>query len=342
MATMMRKGCDTPDREGTVSRVATAVCDHRAVDPAPELNPAQRDVLDQLGASPDDRPVFDAVLRHELRRTLDDGLEDLLPHLPDDDTTFVSKFRLGQVMSCERKYVAEQAQEFSWSVPVARGTIAHKAIELSVHWRREPEPLTLVDESIARLSEGVDGLADWLQTCSEVERAEVRAEANDRVVKFLECWPPLKSAWRPVTESRLRLELDDRLVLSGKVDLSLGQAQGDRAGKVLIDLKTGGFSPVHLDDLRFYALLETIRLGTPPRRLATYYLDQGRFVPEDVTEPLLRSAAARTIDGIGRIIELAAEQREPATAPGPSCRWCPVQHDCEPGRRYLADEHEDP
>ena len=89
-------------------------------------------------------------------------------------------------------------------------------------------------------------------------------------------------------------------MLSGKVDLALGQAEGDLAGKVLVDLKTGGFSPVHLDDLRFYALIETVRLGTPPRRLATYYLDQGRFVPEDVTEALLRSTTARVIDGVER------------------------------------------
>ena len=245
----------------------------------PELNPAQEEVLAQLGASREERPRFDAALRHQLRRELEDGLEPLIAEIDPNDLMFVSKHLLGRVMGCERRFLAEDDEEFEWSVPIARGTIAHKAIELSIHWRREPEPLVLVDESISRLSEGVDGLADWLQTCTEVERAELRAEANDRVVKFLECWPPLKTQWRPVTESRLRLEIHDRIVLSGKVDLALGQATGDMAGKVLIDLKTGGFSPQHLDDLRFYALMEAVRLGTPPRRLATYYLDQGRFLP---------------------------------------------------------------
>ena len=66
-----------------------------------------------------------------------------------------------------------------------------------------------------------------------------------------------------------------------------------RAGKVLIDLKTGGFSPSHLDDLRFYALVETIKLGVPPRRVATHYLDTGKLVPEDVTEATLAAAARR-------------------------------------------------
>lgn len=309
-----------------------------AMDAAPELNPAQQEVLEQLGASREERPRFDAVVRHELRRALEDGLEPLVELLPDDDDVFISKHRLGQVMGCEKKFLVEEDDDFAWSVPIARGTIAHKAIELSIHWRREPEPLVLVDESIARLSEGTDGLADWLQTCTEVERAELRAEANDRVVKFLECWPPLKTSWRPVTESRLRLEIHDRFILSGKVDLALGQAEGDRAGKVLIDLKTGSFAPVHLDDLRFYALIEAVRLGTPPRRIATYYLDQGRFVPEDVTEPLLRSAVARVIDGIERVVELRAKTRDARVVPGPSCRWCPARPDCEEGRRYLESD----
>ncbi len=309
-----------------------------AMDTAPELNAAQNDVLEQLGASREERPRFDAVVRHELRRALEDGLEPLLELLPDDDDVFISKHRLGQVMGCEKRFIAEDDGDFAWSVPIARGTIAHKAIELSIHWRREPEPLVLVDESISRLAEGTDGLADWLQTCTEVERAELRAEANDRVVKFLECWPPLKTAWRPVTESRLRLEIHDRFILSGKVDLALGQAEGDRAGKVLIDLKTGGFAPVHLDDLRFYALIEAVRLGTPPRRIATYYLDQGRFVPEDVTEPLLRSTVARVIDGIERVVELRAKTREPRVVSGPVCRWCPLQPECGEGQRFLESD----
>ncbi len=312
-----------------------------------ELNPAQQDVLAQLGANRDERPRFDAVLRHELRRALDDGLApllDLLDQRPGEkpgDNMFISKHKLGRVMGCERRFVAEETEEFAWSVPIARGTVAHKAIELSIHWRREPDPLVLVDESISRLSEGIDGLGDWLQSCTEVERAELRAEANDRVVKFLECFPPLKTAWRPVTESRLRLELHDRFVLSGKVDLALGQAEGDLAGKVLIDLKTGGFSPQHLDDLRFYALIEAIRLGTPPRRLATYYLDQGRFLPEDVTENLLFATVARINDGVARMLDLATERRTPSIVPSTACRWCPVLDDCDEGQRHLRDDEDD-
>jgi len=303
-----------------------------------QLNPAQSEVLALLGASRDKRPRFDSVLRHELRTAVENGLADAARLVEPDDQVWVSKHLLGQVLGCERKYVAEEAVPFEWSVPVARGSVAHKAIELSIHQKGNPTPLELVDHALASLSEGTDGLADYLQTCGEVTTAELRAEANDRVAKFMESFPPIETRWWPVTESRLRLEVHDRFVFSGKVDLSLGKAQGDIAGKVLIDLKTGGWSPLHREDLRFYALLESIRLGTPPRLLATYYLDSGTIHPEEVTEGVLQAAVRRIIAGVGRITTLRHGEREPATAPGPLCRFCPVLEDCDDGQRHTEDD----
>ena len=63
--------------------------------------------------------------------------------------------------------------------------------------------------------------------------------------------------------------------LSGRPDLTIGQAQGALAGKVIVDFKTGRMHGSHVADLRFYALIDTIRIGTPPRMLATSYLDIG-------------------------------------------------------------------
>lgn len=301
-----------------------------------DLNPAQQEVLDLLGAPLDARPTFDAELRHQLRAELEAALGDLSGDIDPDEPIFVSKHKLGSVHGCEVRLLADEAAGFEWSVPTARGTVAHKAVELSVHWRGEPTPAELVDESMARLANGGDGLAEFLQRCSEVESIELRAEALDRVTKFTEMFPPLQSRWRPVTESRVRLELlDGRIILSGKVDLSLGRARGTTAGKVLIDLKTGGFSPVHLDDLRFYALLETIRLGVPPRLVASYYLDAGVARPEAITEALLESTVARVADGVERLVGLAHGTVEPRLRTGPACRWCVRLHECDAGRQAL-------
>ena len=306
------------------------------------LNPAQQDVVALLGAKPSERPQFDAELRHHLRAELEAGLAPILDQLPDETQLFVSKYPLSQIHGCEDKFLAERAEPFTWTPATARGSVSHKAVELSLHWDRDPVPLELVDEAIARLSFGSGSLADWLQTATTVDRAEVRAQANERVSKFLECFPPLKPAWRPVTESAAKVELfSNRIVLQGRVDLTLGHTRGTTANKVLIDFKSGGFSPSHVDDLRFYALLETIRMGTPPRLVATYYLDSGRPFPEAIHEGVLDAALHRTIDGARRMADLLHGQAAPVRRAGPSCRWCPMLDRCEDGQTWLRRTDDD-
>lgn len=305
------------------------------------LNPAQQEVLDLLGAKPDERPTFERALRVELKAELEIALDHLADHIPDDETLYVGKRQLAQVMGCETQYMAELQDDFQWSVPLARGTIAHKAIELSVHWRGDKEPLTLVDETLAKLEVDEASLGRWLQGLDEADRAELRGEVSNRVTAFLECWPPLKTNWRPTLEASTKVEVArGRIILAGKVDLALGRATGNQAGKVLVDLKTGKFSPAHRDDLRFYALLEAIRVGTPPRLIATYYLDQGRFTPETVSVALLDSTVARVTDAVHRMVDLRYRQGAATTQTGPACHWCPNLAKCEPGCAHVRFDDE--
>lgn len=302
------------------------------------LNPAQAEVLAALGARPQDRPAFDPRLRAELRAQLQERLAPLASRLPERESLWVSKHLLSTVHGCEGLFLARQAEDFAWNPANARGVVSHKAIELSVGWRGDPAPGHLVDEAMARLIAGNDRIGDYLGALGEGERAELHGEAVERAAMFLECFPPLDARWRPVPESRLRADLcDDKVVLAGKVDLTIGRPEGMRAGKVLIDLKTGGFAPNHRDDLRFYALIETLRIGVPPRLLATYYLDGGRLQAERVTETLLASALERVVHGVDAAISLTHEGRDPVLRAGPPCRWCPQQDDCDVGQRWLED-----
>lgn len=324
--TILLKGCDNDPVDDDAS-------------PTTNLNPAQRAVIDELGARADERPEFPDDLRHHLRAAIETAVEPYLDTLPAGEDLFISKHRLGRLHGCEARFLAEEAEDFAWSVPIARGTITHKAVELAINWRREIEPPVLIDEALARYEEDSGDFGRWLQGCSEVERAELRSDSLDAFTKFVECFPPLKPKWRPVTESRLRAELcDGRLILAGKSDLTLGAADGLRAGKVIIDFKTGGFAPVHLDDLRFYALIETLRMGVPPRLVASYYLDQANLVPETVTEDLLRSTVARLADGVRIFMELTHDGRPPGKSASTACRWCPLLDDCDVGQAHLADD----
>jgi hypothetical protein len=303
-------------------------------------SPAQQQVIDLLGTGGGEPPAFPPGLAAELRERLEEDLAPLVAALPEGEPLWVSKHALATIHGCEAHHVASQGP-FSWSVPTVRGAVAHKAIELSIHWRGEPAHLELVDEAVARLLEEERGPGPFLASLVAGDLAQLRGEAGELVAKFLECFPPLKPAWWPVTESRVRAELlEGRVVLGGRVDLTLGNARTGESRKVIIDLKSGSPAVVHRDDLRFYALVETLRLGVPPRRLATYYLDAARAQPEDVTVDLLVAAARRVVEGAHKLMELRQQTRPPAVRAGAACRWCPLLETCETGQSHLAAAQE--
>ena len=305
------------------------------------LNDAQQEVLRRLGAPLSERPVFEPGLKDAVRLELERGLSRLVEDL-DDNELFLSKHKLEMVLGCEGRYLAEQDLEFEWTPAVARGIVAHKAIEIAVTSQHAWAPLDLVDEAMARLANEGRGVGDWLQTATEADRDAVRAEANNRVCMFQDCWPPLDRKWRPATEVSMRAEFfEGRIVLSGKPDLTIGQSQGQTAGKVIVDFKTGRISPTHVADLRFYALLETLRVGVPPRLLVSYYLEAGHLQAEAVTPDVLRVAVNRTVDAANRIVELEAEARPPTLRPTPACRWCPALATCPTGSAFLEESDAD-
>ena len=164
------------------------------------LNPAQQEVIEHLGAPQKDRPSFGTDLKQHLRKALETAVAHCMEELPNDESIFLSKHRLSQVHGCEEKFLAEEDEDFEWQVATARGTIVHKAIELSVNWRKEIAPAVIVDEAVSRFEEDSNSLGHWLRGCSEIERAELRSISVDTFTKFLECWPTLKPSWRPVAE----------------------------------------------------------------------------------------------------------------------------------------------
>lgn len=276
------------------------------------------------------RPTFPDTLADRLRAMLEEGLSEAAARVGPDGVS-VRKADLSQVHACEAHLLAESSSPFGWNARNARGTVAHKAIELSVNLRPYPPPAELVDLAIDRLVEDDWdwGPGRWLSEAPPTEAAELRAYAADVVHKFQDEFPPLKHAWRPRLESSLSAVLcGGRVTLKGKVDLALGQAVGTEARVMIVDFKTGQPAAVHADDLRYYALLETLRVGVPPFRVASWYLDSGHHQPEDVDEGVLEAAARRVIGGVVKLIELRVDGRAARLQPGPTCGYCVSRAEC--------------
>ena len=282
--------------------------------------------------------MFDAELVDELRGAVDEGLAELADHLTDGAADgaelFVTKHGVAGVLTCEASWASPDS--FAWSAARARGQVAHRAIQLSMHWRDEVVPTEVVDAAIERLADEERGLGDWLARIDRVELADLRSRSVEHVTKFLECFPPLDPRWRPVTEGTSQYPLGGPITLRAKVDLTLGAPRGNESTKVIVDLKTGRVLPRHRDDLRFYALIETLARRLPPRLLATYSLDSGMADTEVVTEGVLRSALRRTLDAIQRMVEVRTGDRPPTRNAGPQCRWCSLRAECPEGQAWMA------
>lgn len=297
----------------------------------PRLTPAQESTLAVLRRSGEPL-VFTEAFINDLR----DEANEAFAHFTDrlnGNTMFITKHTLASVFDCEAHYLAPD--DFSWTPARARGQVAHRAIQLLINWRGEAVPTELVDDAVKRLVNEESGLGLWLDTLEPADHADLRGQAGDLVTKFMECFPPLDPRSRPVTESSTQWPVDGPILLRGRSDLTIGRPEGRESRKLIVDLKSGRVQARHREDLRFYALVETMSRRVPPRLLASFYLDSAQPITEDVTEGLLRSALRRTLDGINALVELKVERRPAVAQPGASCRWCPLATTCAPGQAYL-------
>ena len=308
----------------------------------PNRTPLQARVATELLDLGGPRPTFPPGLGARLRQHIDEGLADAAAALDAAGAHLsANKGALAKVLQCERHHLDDEGFP-GWTAANARGTVAHKAIELGAFSRAPLPPVELVDQALQRIVDDNDewSPADWLATASDAEQAELRSAANEFVAAFQDCFPALPAAWRPRLESPVKVELfDGRITLRSKVDLKLGQANGHEARVLLLDVKTGRRAGAHTDDLRFYALLETIKIGVPPFRVASLYLETGDWHCEDITEDLLDVAARRVVGGVQRLVELQLGQREPTFAAGPTCGYCRLRDTCE-GAVQWADERD--
>ena len=280
-----------------------------------------------------DRPTFAPDLPQRLR----DRIEDAVRELELREPLWLGKEKLNQHSRCEGQFhaaITGQSAPFSHSARSAYGVLLHKAIEVEVGAREPLDPHQVAQVAVGRVLEREERFAEYWAGLAVPEQDDVLMEVVRRVTLFQASFPPLKPLRRqlgPISELRVRAELlGGDLVLSGQIDLVLGlpdAIEPTRATRLAVDLKTGGAYPEFAEDMRFYALVMTLRFGVPPYRAASLFLESGTWQSEDVTESLLHHAADRVI-GAARAAVGLVNGREPALRPGSYCVWCPRASTC--------------
>jgi PD-(D/E)XK nuclease superfamily protein len=299
-----------------------------------ELTPVQERTLVDLMASDIPRPTFRRDVASRLGTLIETLAAPSLSALPEGQRIVLSKSGLTTLHArCEGLYLANALGEgggFEFSLPLAIGKLVHKAVEADVVGERLGEN-ELVEKALHRMLSADPEFQRFFEELDEIERSELVGEAIRRVVLFRATLPPLQKSWAPVPELRIKHELlGGRLLLSGTVDLSLGKPRDEtpmEGRRLFIELKTGIERPEFVDDLRFYALVATLRFGVPPFRVVTLMLEDGTYRFEDVTEDILEAAARRAAAAASRHVELLRDL-EPVLRPGPWCSWCPRRDTC--------------
>jgi len=279
------------------------------------------------------RPVVDPGLAGGLRDWLEDGLVEAVGGLPgDSETVRVNKESLSQVLLCEAHLVARRGAPRVMTVELARGSLVDALFRQWVTTGAVEDPWNDALEALA-VEGDRDGVGSFVTGLPPTRRHQMMAEVADHAADIVARWPVLSPAWLPRTQERLEVPLcGGRVVLAGVVDLVLGRPARDRASVCLVELKSGTRRVEHRGDLHFYALLEALRSGAPPFRIATYYSATGELDAEPVEEETLVRTLARVLDGALRLCRLAAGA-EPERTPNPLCAWCAGLRECAPGQR---------
>ena len=297
-----------------------------------QLTEPQRRTLERLIGT-GDRPVF----AEDLRQRVVDRIETAVRELELDEPLWLGKETLNKLEKCEGRFAAKLAGEdppFEHSLTTASGVLAHTAIEVDVGAREALDPHAIAAVAVDRLASREERFADYWRSRSSPEQDEVLMEVVRKVTLFQSSFPPLRELRRemaPVTELLFRCELlGGDLIVSGKIDLVLGvpdRLEPARATRLAVDLKTGGAWPEYAEDMRFYALLMTLRFGVPPYRVASLFLDSGEWQAEEVSEQTLFHAADRVV-AAARAAGAMRSGRDPVLRPGAWCSWCPRAFTC--------------
>jgi hypothetical protein len=292
------------------------------------LAPVQRQVLEDLLAVDAPRPLADLGVGTRLRAQLDVGLADVASLLPSAHAPLVVGKSMLDTLTCEGRFLDRLDTPFAWAPAMVAGTLAHTgiAVDLAGGWAREPGEV--VRHAWQTFATSGTPAGRYLAELNGAEADALRGRALNLIVEFRELFPPLPDWVTIRTEPELAaLLLDGRLALRGKPDLAIGRAlHAGRRRLLLVDLKTGRRNALRdRADMRFYALLATLKYGVAPFRVATFYLDEAGWDAEDVDDDVLEAATRTVVDKTARAVRLIyarPPEGELRLVPSGSCHWC--------------------
>jgi hypothetical protein len=151
-----------------------------------------------------------------------------------------------------------------------------------------------------------DGGAGWLvrhvESSPGAARAALARSVSAHASHLRHLVPRLAPGWMPRTDDRVAVALGGgAVVLHGVFDLLVGVPESGVASLCGFGLSTAAAPGTERRRLHYLALLETLRSGTPPYRLAVLSSATGRYAVEDVRVEHLRAMAVHLVARLGEL-----------------------------------------
>lgn len=293
---------------------------------------AQQRVVDELLGWHDPRPAVPVGYADDLERRLEEAIAPAAARIPSGERLWLSKGSLDALV-CDGRWIDQHQTPFVAHPRMIAGTLTHRAVELDQGSRREALPDQIVTHSWDDLATRPGSYADAMKDTDRLAASAMRHQAAQELIEFRDTFPLLPAAVAVRSEVKLRATLaGGKVVLSGVPDLVIGEARDDLARLLLVDLKTGQrYEAKERQDLRFYAVLATLKYRQFPFRWATFYLAEGAWDAEDHQAELLDGVVRRIGRAVDRLATLTFERPDDEDLQlngGPQCRFCSRRPDC--------------
>ena len=159
----------------------------------------------------------------------------------------------------------------------------------------------LADALDALRASGGDAVVDHVDAPPDPARSALADTLATHARNLSGLVPRFAPGWMPRTDDRVAIPLGGgRVILHGTFDLVVGLPHQRTASLCALGLSTGGPWASERRSLHYLSLLETLRSGTPPFRLALLESASGRYGVEDVREEHLRAIASHIAAWLAR------------------------------------------
>lgn len=215
------------------------------------------------------------------------------------------------------------------SLPAARGTVVHRALQLL--FSEEPPGSRGPDVAMAKLRRAVPEILDGPEYATMALGGDERAALADDAGRLLANYYKLEDPdeVRVIgTELRLSAPLGT-LRLSGIIDRLDLDADG---ALVVTDYKTGrapseSYQQSKLGGVHFYAFLCEQVLGRRPVRVQLLHLGEPMTISTSPSDQSIRGLRQQT-SAIWTAVERACRTEDFRPKPGFACSWCSFQDYC--------------